>query len=65
MSVEMKSPAEFFRTQLPGSIVLAISLWDDPETLKLADSIGAVKLLAKSAMSAELVPTILQLGLRA
>jgi DNA-binding NarL/FixJ family response regulator len=64
MAGRREIPADFFSTRLAGCTVLAISLWNDPETLKLADSIGAVKLLSKSAMSTELVPTVLQLAQR-
>ncbi len=55
-------PSDFFSTQLAGCKLLAISLWNDAETLRLADSIGAVKLLCKSDMSAELILAILQLA---
>jgi DNA-binding NarL/FixJ family response regulator len=55
-------PVDFFGTQLAGCTILAISLWNDPETVALANAIGAVKLLCKSDMSKELIPTILQLA---
>jgi DNA-binding NarL/FixJ family response regulator len=57
-----KIAPNFFSAQFVGGTVLAISLWNDPETLKLADSIGAVRLLSKSALSTELIPTILKLA---
>jgi DNA-binding NarL/FixJ family response regulator len=54
-------PPDFFNTRTFGCTVLAISLWNDPETVALASAIGAVKLLCKSDLSKELIPTILQL----
>jgi DNA-binding NarL/FixJ family response regulator len=64
MSGRDKIPINFFSAQVARGSVLAISLWNDPETVKLADSIGAVKLLSKSAMSTELIPTILGLAIQ-
>jgi DNA-binding NarL/FixJ family response regulator len=54
-------PSDFFSTQPLDCTVLAISLWNDPETVALASAIGAVKLLCKSDLSKELIPTILQM----
>ena len=57
-------PADFFSRQLSGCTVLAISLWNDPATLKLAYGIGAVRLLCKSDMFVELIPAVLDLAPR-
>ena len=42
------------------SCLLAISVWDDEETKKLATSFGAKHLLDKSKLGTELIPAILQ-----
>jgi DNA-binding NarL/FixJ family response regulator len=54
-------PPDFFSAQALDCTVLAISLWNDPETVALAGAIGAVKLLCKSDLPKELIPTILQM----
>jgi|ERR1700680_1021685 len=46
------------KSSLIGSRLLAISVWNDDETKYLAETIGAVKLLDKSKLTAELIPAI-------
>jgi two-component system response regulator DevR len=41
-----------------GSRLVAMSIWNDEETKAVADSIGAVALLDKTALSTELIPAI-------
>jgi two-component system response regulator DesR len=43
---------------LVGSQLLAISIWKDDETITLAKAIGAVTLLDKTKLAAELIPAI-------
>jgi two-component system response regulator DevR len=45
-----------------GSRVLAISVWNDENTKKLAENLGAAVLLDKMDLGSGLVPTIMQLG---
>jgi chemotaxis response regulator CheB len=47
---------------LIGKRLLAISIWEDDETKALAESMGAVKLLDKTKLSAELIPAIRHLA---
>ncbi len=47
-----------FKSQLNGSSLLAISLWNDNETKTLADSYGAVEFLDKANLGFELIPAI-------
>jgi DNA-binding NarL/FixJ family response regulator len=46
------------KSQLNGSSLLAISLWNDNETKALADRYGAVELLDKANLGFELIPAI-------
>jgi DNA-binding NarL/FixJ family response regulator len=41
-----------------GSCLLAMSVWNDPETASLAQAYGAVKLLDKSQLASTLIPAI-------
>jgi two-component system chemotaxis response regulator CheB len=41
-----------------GSCLLAMSVWNDPETASLAQSYGAVKLLDKAQLGYTLIPAI-------
>ncbi len=43
---------------ISGTLLLAISIWDDDDTRAVAESFGAVALLDKSKLGNELVPTI-------
>ena len=45
------------------SKLLVISVWSDEESVAVAASMGAVKLLDKSNLASELVPAILKLAL--
>ncbi len=53
------TPADF-KSHLNGCAprIVAISLWNDEETRELAESFGAVTLLDKMELSAELIPII-------
>src|ERR1700738_3392157 len=42
--------------------VLAISVWNDSDTLALAQSYGATELLDKMRLGQELIPAVMQLG---
>ena len=46
------------KSSLVGSCVLAISVWTDAETKAVADSYGAVALLDKSRLAADLIPAM-------
>jgi DNA-binding NarL/FixJ family response regulator len=46
-----------------GTLLLAISLWDDADTKALADRLGAAILLDKKDLGNELFPTIMRLVL--
>ena len=48
------------KSSLNGSRLLAMSIWNDDETKSLAETIGAVVLLDKSALASELIPAIKQ-----
>jgi DNA-binding NarL/FixJ family response regulator len=50
--------AAFIKDQLRGSCLLAISFSKDEETIRLAKSYGAVRLLDKMELSNTLVPAI-------
>jgi hypothetical protein len=52
--------AEFIKTQLRGSCLLAMSFANDEETIRLAESYGAVRLLDKTELANTLVPAIKQ-----
>jgi two-component system response regulator DevR len=45
-------------SSLVGFPILAMSIWKDDETKKLAEIMGAEKLLDKTTLAAELIPTI-------
>jgi DNA-binding NarL/FixJ family response regulator len=47
-----------FKASLNGVPILAMSVWTDPETKALAESLGAVQLLDKASLGVELVPAI-------
>jgi DNA-binding NarL/FixJ family response regulator len=51
------TPAQL-RSGLISSRLLAISIWNDDETKALAEAIGAVTLLDKTKLTAELIPAI-------
>ena len=42
--------------------VLAISVWNDSDTLALAQSYGATELLDKMRLGQELIPAVMKLG---
>jgi DNA-binding NarL/FixJ family response regulator len=50
--------AEIIKSQLRGSCLLAISFMNDEETIRLAESYGAVRLLDKTELANTLVPAI-------
>jgi DNA-binding NarL/FixJ family response regulator len=62
--MDMRMPGEKLFTpatikgHFHGSCLLAMSVWNDPETASLAQSYGAVKLLDKSNLASTLVPAI-------
>jgi two-component system nitrate/nitrite response regulator NarL len=51
------------RLEVSGSKVVAISIWNDEDSLALAKEFGAVKLLNKMELGGLLVPTILHVAL--
>ena len=53
------TPAQI-KTHLKGTVLLAISLWNDDQTNALAESYGAIALLDKANLSYELIPAIRQ-----
>ena len=55
---ERTVPPVQIKSSLVGSSVLAISVWTDGETKILADSYGAVALLDKARLAADLIPAI-------
>jgi hypothetical protein len=61
MPNEFKISPIAFNAQLPrsASLLLAISIWEDVETLALADSFGAWKLLSKIDLGNILVPRMI------
>ena len=63
MRDESKFAPDFVRSKLQGAAgyVLAISLMMDEEAVELSNSYGASKLLDKSKLVEELVPTIQRL----
>jgi DNA-binding NarL/FixJ family response regulator len=50
--------AEIIKSQLGGSCLLAISFMNDEETMLLAESYGAVRLLDKTELARTLIPAI-------
>jgi DNA-binding NarL/FixJ family response regulator len=46
------------RGHFHGSCLLAMSIWNDEETSRLAESFGAVRLLDKGDLAHKLIPTI-------
>lgn len=52
------------KSTLKGCPVVAISLWKDGETKARADAFGACRLLDKSLLATELIPTIQQYASR-
>ena len=58
MGDERKVPPLQLKFGLVGSQLLAISIWKDDETITLAKAIGAVTLLDKTKLAAELIPAI-------
>ncbi len=60
MPDESEFPAEIVSRQirLQAACIIAISLWNDSEAQALAKNLGAVKLLDKSKLFSELIPTI-------
>src|ERR1700738_5270324 len=62
--MDMRMPGEKLFTpatikgHFHGSCLLAMSVWNDPETASLAQSYGAVKLLDKSQLASTLIPAI-------
>jgi DNA-binding NarL/FixJ family response regulator len=51
---------EVIKSRLSSSVVIAMSIWDDAETKHLASAYGAVTLLDKAKLNAELICAILQ-----
>ena len=47
-----------FKARLNAVPILAMSVWTDPETKALAETLGAVQLLDKASLGLELVPAI-------
>ena len=62
MDIRMPGEGRFdpatIKGHLNGSCLLAMSVWNDDETLSLAHSYGAVKLLDKSQLASTLIPAI-------
>jgi len=58
MSDEHAVTPSRLKSGLIGSRLLAISVWNDDETRYLAEAIGAVKLLDKTKLAAELILAI-------
>jgi chemotaxis response regulator CheB len=58
MRDERVFPPSQVKSCLNGSRLLAISLWTDEETKVLAKAMGAVTLLDKANLGAELIPAI-------
>jgi DNA-binding NarL/FixJ family response regulator len=62
--MDMRMPGEgrfdpaTIKRNLNGSCLLAMSVWNDEETITLAESYGAVKLLDKSQLASTLMPAI-------
>jgi DNA-binding NarL/FixJ family response regulator len=62
--MDMRMPGEgrfdpaTIKRNLNGSCLLAMSVWNDEETISLAESYGAVKLLHKSQLASTLIPAI-------
>lgn len=50
------------KSLLNGAKVLAITFGTDEQTVELAESVGAIKLLDKMDLSDQLIPAILELG---
>ena len=46
------------KASLNGARLISISLWEDDESKKLADNLGAVALLDKMHLVADLIPAI-------
>lgn len=55
------TPSEF-KASLNDSRLIAMSLWKDDETKTLAEAFGAVTLLDKVNLAAELIPAIVRYG---
>ncbi len=64
MPDERQLSPELIKTQLQSSAkhVVAMSVWNDEESKALAVSYGALALLEKSKLAADLVPTIMTLS---
>jgi two-component system response regulator DegU len=62
--MDMRMPGENLFTpatikdHFHGSCLLAMSVWNDPETASLAESYGAMKLLDKGQLASVLIPAI-------
>jgi pilus assembly protein CpaE len=56
--LESPEEAEFVESLLQNAKLLAMSVWTDEETAKIAKSYGAVKLLDKADLVATLIPAI-------
>ena len=54
---KMFTPATI-KAHFHGSCLLAMSVWNDPETASLARSFGAAKLLDKGQLASTLVPAV-------
>jgi DNA-binding NarL/FixJ family response regulator len=58
MPDENRYEAADIKAQLRGCHLLAMSIWDDRQTVNRAISLGALKLLEKSNLASTLVPAI-------
>jgi DNA-binding NarL/FixJ family response regulator len=58
MPDEKRFNPAYVNGQLQGSCVLAMSIWNDEETIDLGRSYGAVKLLEKGGLTSTLIPAI-------
>jgi DNA-binding NtrC family response regulator len=50
--------ADMVKEHTHGTCLIAMSLWDDPETQGLAESVGAARLLQKSTLATTLIDAI-------
>ena len=58
MPDDMKFDAAWVKTRINGSSLLAMSIWNDEETFRIAQTFGALKLLNKANLVSVLVPAI-------
>jgi two-component system response regulator NreC len=58
MPDEKQFDVAWIKSRLRSPCLLAMSIWDDGETVRLAEGIGARKLLNKANLASVLIPTI-------